>query len=145
MHNIHSSGLPVTIVFERDATHLYSREVKQEDEPVPPYLLVVRAISPQKTERRIFDLERARLMDHILPAITQCTTVVQGQGARGREKILIHGPRLGTGDYMRVVLRPGPGKAWTCVSAYTVNVQAWLQARQAKRLQWPQKNGPGDV
>ncbi len=128
---------PVTIVFERDATHLYSTEVADRNS-LPEALRVERLIPGARwPEIRQFSLERARLMDHVLPALSLFTVAIPGTGASGHEKRMLYGPRLSSGDYMRVVLRPGPGTAWTCVSAYTVSVEKWLDARRAKRAKFP--------
>jgi hypothetical protein len=51
--------------------------------------------------------------------------------------MMLHGPRLVSGQYMRVVLRPGPGTAWTCVSAYPVDAEQWMAARRAKSARFP--------
>ena len=80
-------------------------------------------------------------MDMILPAIAEYTVSVPAAGGRaGAEKTLLYGRRLtlaGGGRYMRVVLRPGPGDALTCVSAYPVDEVEWLNARRLKRARFP--------
>src|ERR1035438_4459381 len=45
--------------------------------------------------------------------------------------------RLPDGRYMLVVLRPGPGDAWTCVSAYPVLAYSWKNATRAKAARFP--------
>src|SRR6266511_1248505 len=99
----------IEIVFEADMTHVYSEE--NGDGPA-----VVRQVAPGRSETRRFSLKRARLMDHVLPAISRFTLSIEGQGAKGRENKVLHGPKLESGEYMSVVLRPGPKAAWTCVS-----------------------------
>ena len=135
-HAITSHGRPISIVFERDATHLYSIEVP-DPSAIPVDERITRAIGGGRVDVRRFKVERARLMDHVLPAVSLFTVSIPGDGRRGQEKAMLHGPRLATGDYMRVVLRPGPGTAWTCVSAYPVNTEAWLAARRAKSAKFP--------
>jgi hypothetical protein len=130
----------VTIVFERDATHLYSAEA---EEPIADEHLVERVLGGGRSERRRFDVARAVLMDAVLPAISNHVFAIQGTGARGREKALVHGPSLGESRYMLVALRPGPGDAFTCTSAYVITQQKWLEGRRAKPMPFPpKKEGP---
>lgn len=135
-HHITSDGRPVTIVFEHDATHLYSTEIKDPASPLPR---VTRRIGPGKVDEREFNLERARLMDKVLPAIAEYTVSVPAAGGRaGAEKSLLYGRVIpGSARYMRVVLRPGPRDAMTCVSAYPVDEVEWLKARRLKRARFP--------
>jgi hypothetical protein len=65
------------------------------------------------------------------------TASVPGTGQGGHEKRMLHGPALPDGRYMRVVLRPGPGDAFTCISAYPVSRDAWLEIRRSKRAKFP--------
>jgi hypothetical protein len=136
-HNINCHGTPAIVVFERDATHLFSVDPKGAS--IPTGHAVVRHIPPRRTEIRLFDLERARLMDRVLPAVSQFTVSVPEAGGRaGFQKRVLYGPPLvGSTDRMRVVLRPGPGDAWTCVSAYAVTNREWLAARHLKRAKFP--------
>ncbi|MEI8255416.1 MAG: hypothetical protein WCJ30_07045 [Deltaproteobacteria bacterium] len=131
-HKIQSAGRDVTIVFERGATHLYSVEVT-----ALPVVAVTRRLGVGRIEAREFSLERARLMDEVLRAVSLYTVSVPGTGGRGRENRMVHGRRLASGQYLRVVLRPGPGDAWTCVSAYPVTEATWMQARRAKSARFP--------
>jgi hypothetical protein len=132
---ITSDGRSVTIVFEDTATHLYSSENKT---PISSLPRITRRIAPGKIEERDFDLERARLMDEVLRAVTEYTVSVSGAGGRaGAEKSLIYGRAIPGVGYMRVVLRPGPGSAHTCVSAYPVGEKAWMDARRLKRAKFP--------
>lgn len=136
-HHVTCHGRPVTIVFESDATHLYSRDAN-EGEGISPGFGVTRAIGGGRAERRVFSVERARMMDLVLPAVSCFTVSVPGTATtRGREKRMLHGPRLADARYMRVVLRPGPGEAFTCVSAYTVTEAVWMEARRAKSAKFP--------
>jgi hypothetical protein len=136
-HDIALRGEPVTIIFEREATHLYSTETSDWN-TLPLGQRVERIIPGRRwPEIRQFSLDRARLMDHVLPALSLFTVAIPGTGARGNENRMLHGPQLPNGDYMRVVLRPGPGTAWTCVSAYTINVEKWRDASRAKRAKFP--------
>ena len=128
-------GHRIEIVFPFEATHLYSVELKGD---LPDgAALVTQPISNGKFEARMFRLERARLMDFVLPAISKFTVSIPGYGQHGREKRVLHGPKLPSGEYMRVILRPGPGIAWTCVSAFPVNHSAWMDAYRAKRAKFP--------
>ena len=138
-HRITSYGRPASIVFEGDATHLYSVGLKGEDpRDLAPHERVARQISPGNVDVRRFNVERARLMDRVLPAISLFTVSnPEGGGPPGRQKRVLHGPALPSGERLRVVLRPGPGTAWTCVSAYPVSADEWLAACRLKRAKWP--------
>jgi hypothetical protein len=130
-----SDGRPVTIVFEQDATHLYSSEIKNPGAPGP---LVTRRIAPGKVDVREFNIARAQLMDQVLPAIEKYTVSVPAAGGgSGAGKTLVYGRLIVGVGYMRVVLRPGPGSALSCVSAYPVSEADWMQARRLKRAKFP--------
>ncbi len=58
-------------------------------------------------------------------------------GPAGAEKSLLYGRALPGVGYMRVVLRPGPRDALTCVSAYPVDEVEWMKARRLKRARFP--------
>jgi hypothetical protein len=134
-HNVVSAGRPVTVVFEHDATHLYSSEIK---DPASQLERVTRRIGPGKVDVREFNLARAQLMDKVLPAITGYTVCVPAAGGpAGAEKSLLYGRALPGVGYMRVVLRPGPRDALTCVSAYPVDEVEWMKARRLKRARFP--------
>lgn len=135
-HKINCYGKPVTVVFERDAIHLFSVETPGDDPP-PVEMIARRRVAPERFEERTFSLKRARLMDEVLRAVSLFTVSIPGTGAKGREKRMLHGPRLTSGEYLRVVLRPGPGEAFTCVSAYPINADGWRAARAAKRAKFP--------
>lgn len=132
-HKVECHGRPVTIVFERGATHLFS-----DESGVASAERVERALGGGKMEVRAFSVARARLMDSVLPAICGYTVSLPGTApTRGREKRMLHGPRLPDGRYLRVVLRPGPGDGFTCVSAYPIQQRVWLDARRAKTAKFP--------
>ena len=133
-HTITVGESRVTIVLERDATHLYSVEA---DEPIADEQLVERALGRGRSERRRFDRARALVMDHVLPSISNHVFAIQGTGARGREKVLVHGPSIGDARYMLVALRRGPGDAFTCTSAYVITHGKWMEGRRAKPAPFP--------
>ena len=139
-------GKRVRVVFERDATHLFSdgpderlsaEEQQAWVEAIPAELRVERRLPNGKVEVRRFSEERARLMGHVLPAISGFTVSVPGTGNRGHEKRMLHGPALPDGRHIRVLLRPGPGDAFTCVSAYPVSSEVWVAMTRAKRAKFP--------
>lgn len=134
-HAINCHGKRVTIVFEPAGTHLYSVDAKGA--PIPPDLLVSRWLSPTRTDKRKFDLPRAQLMDEVLKAVEHYTVSVPGTGAYAGANRMLHGLPLPGGRHMRVVLRPGPGTAFTCVSAYTVDAGTHAAMRRAKRARFP--------
>jgi hypothetical protein len=122
-------------VFPFNAVHIYSESAP---DPLPEGAVVVtQDVAPGRFEVRIFSCARAQSMDHILPSISNFTVSIVGQGAKGRENKVLHGRRLPTGNYMRVVLRPGPKEAWTCVSAFPVSKAAWQEALRARRAKFP--------
>jgi hypothetical protein len=127
-------GRNVEIHFEADGTHLFSEDVGSI---VADHARIVRRVKGGRIEVRQFALERARLLDQVVTAIERFTVSIPGSGGMGREKRLLHGPRLPDGQYLRVVLRPGPGKAWTCVTAYPVSEVAWREAVRARRARFP--------
>jgi len=136
------SGKRVTIVFERDATHVYSVswngvDVLGVDERAERLIPIGRGKT--RIEVRRFNLERACLMSYILPAISNFTvSVPESGGHAGHQKRVLYGPSLPhSNDHMRVVLRNGPGDALTCVSAYPVSREEWLKACKLKRAKFP--------
>jgi hypothetical protein len=131
-HKIACHGKDVTIVFERQATHLFSVEL-DDDAAIP----VAERVNDGRGGTRRFSLERARNMDRVLPAVSQFTVSVPGTGPGARQNKMLHGTRLPDGSYMRVVLRPGPGAAFTCVSAYTISQHKWMEMRRAKSAKFP--------
>jgi hypothetical protein len=141
-HSISCHGRDVTIVFERDATHVYSVACS-DPASLRPDERVERIIPCGKGRTRVevrkFAVERARLMRFIVPAVAKFTVSTPEAGGRsGNEKRVLYGPSLPFDfDRLRVVLRPGPGVAWTCVSAYPVTADEWLAARRLKRAKFP--------
>lgn len=98
---------------------------------------VVRRVAGGRIEIRAFSLDRARLLDHLLVAIERFTVSVAGTAPTGRNNRMLHGPALNDGRYLRVVLRPGPDDAWTCVSAYPVTVDVWRAMVRSTRARFP--------
>jgi hypothetical protein len=100
----------VTVIFEADGTHVYSESFKPEAPPFDPAELVERKIpiggGKFRVEQRRFSLQRARLLDEVLRALSLFTVSVPEAGGRaGNQKTVVYGPALPTGDRMRVVLR----------------------------------------
>lgn len=125
-------GRRVSIVFPVDVVHPYS-EASLTSPPPAGSVIVSQQVGEGLFEVRVFSLKRARLLDSILPAISLFTVSIIGQ--RGNK--VLHGPRLVTGEYMRVVLRRGPKDAWTCVSAFPINARTYMQAWNSKRAKFP--------
>ncbi|MBN2193108.1 MAG: hypothetical protein JW751_09855 [Polyangiaceae bacterium] len=87
---------------------------------------------------RRFSIERARLMGEVLRAATLSTvSVPESGGPPVRQKRVLYGPQLADGRWLRVVLGPDPGAAFTCVSAYPVTRDEWLTACRQKRAEFP--------
>jgi hypothetical protein len=134
-HAITCHAKAVTIVFERGATHLYSEEAKHAGAALQP--MVTRELPSGRCDSRVFSIRRAQLMDEVLRAISLFTVSVPGTGRQASQNRMLHGPRLASGEYMRVVLRPGPDKAWTCVSSYPISESLWREMCRAKRAKFP--------
>jgi len=151
-HDVTCHGRAVTIVFEADNTHLFSTESK-DWRTVAANVRVDRQFGNGKIETREFCPIRARLLDDVIRSICHFTISIPGTGPRGAQNRMLHGPALPNGEYLRVVLRPGPGGAHTCVSAYPVALAVWRSAVRAKRAKFPPKrtapatlrsSGPGN-
>lgn len=130
----------VTINFEAVTTHLYSEEVTREEFLLLPVEnRVWRRLPGGRPEFRSFSLDRARLQDRVLPTIAGFVFSIPGTSAHGRENRMLHGPALPDGRFLRVVLSPWDGKPmeWTCVSAYPLEREKWLEARRAKSAKFP--------
>jgi hypothetical protein len=132
----------VTIVFEADGTHAFSEAVKPgQSAPAAPEAVERRIPiggGRFRVEQRRFSPERARLLDEVLRALSLFSVAVPEAGGRpGNQKTIVYGPALPSGERMRVVLRPGPGDARTCVSAYPVTAREWLAACRLKRARFP--------
>lgn len=135
MRTLQCRGREVVLFFERAAMHVYTEELP---DPCPIGAIVIkRRIGPNKYDQRIFCLDRARLMDCILPAVQNFTFSLPGTSATNRENRLLHGPRLPDGRYLRVVLSPGPRGTWYCKSAYPIDSDKWLSLRMAKTAKFP--------
>ena len=133
-HKITCRGSEVKIGFLYEAVHFYS--VSAPD-PVPCGAQIL--TQPRKGgcfEVRVFSLDRARLMDEILRAISLFTVSLPGKTQAAQRRVL-HGPRLPDGRYMRVVLQQGRKDVWTCLSAFPVSERAWLEAQRAKTAKFP--------
>ena len=132
----------LTVVFEADGTHVFSVAVKPGEPAPDPADLIERKIpmggGRHRVEQRRFSLERARLMDEVLRALSVFSVAVPEAGGRpGNQKTIVYGPALPSGERMRVVLRPGPGDARTCVSGYPVSGGVWLAACRLRRARFP--------
>lgn len=131
----------LTVVFEHDGTHLFSEAIKPGsivDSVLRVPRLVPAGRGAFREEVRQFSLDRARLLDHVIRAISLFTVAVPEAGGRtGHQKTVIYGPALPDGRRMRVILRPGPGEARTCVSAYPVSAEEWIKAGRLQRARFP--------
>lgn len=129
-------GKKISVFFDFDATHMYSEGLVDGQVPLGA-TVVTQQIGVAVSEVRVFSLKRARHMDYVLPAISLFTLSIVGQGAKGRETKVLHGPRLPSGEYMRVVLRPARDKTWGCKSAFPINHATYMQAWNSKRAKFP--------
>lgn len=136
LHTIVCYGRPVRIAFPREGTHMFSEDAAPGT-PLAPEDRVVRRVHGGRIEERRFSLDRARLLDLVPVAIERFVVSIPGTGPSGRENRMLHGPALNDGRYLRVVLRPGPGSDWTCVSAYPVSLDVFRSCVRAKRARFP--------
>lgn len=135
MRRVVCRGKEVTLFFERAATHVYI-EALSDHCPANP-VIIRRRIRERVYDERAFCLDRARLMDHIIPAVRYFTFSLPGTSEANRENRLLHGPRLPDGRYLRVVLSPGPRNTWYCKSAYPIEAAKWMELRCAKSAKFP--------
>jgi len=124
----------VTLFFERAANHVYTVAA---DKASPDATLIKRVIGNGRFDERAFSLDRARLMDHIIPAVRYFTFSIPGTSVENRENRLLHGPQLQDGRYLRVALSPGPRGSWYCKSAYPIEAEEWRRLRSAKTAKFP--------
>jgi hypothetical protein len=135
-HQVTCRGVRVDVVFEAGGTHLYSEDV-EDINSIPQALVVTRNIGGGRREVRQFCLERAVLMDAVLPALSNWTLCTLGMGAPSRAPKLVYGPRLPCGNHVCVVLRPGPRRAWTCLTAYPVREDDYRSKFAGRRVGFP--------
>ena len=83
-HKITCCGKQITIFFDYDATHLYSEAADPQAIPAGAFV-VTQQIAPGQSAVRVFNLVRARLMDRVLPAVSNFAVSLVGKGPRGRE------------------------------------------------------------
>ena len=133
LHVVECKGRKVTLFFESAVNHVYTEEKPTDANAVA----LTRRFASGNTETRYFSLDRARLMDQIIPAVKYFTFSLPGTGETTRENRLLHGPRLSDGRYLRVALSPGPRGTWYCKSAYPIDAKKWLLLRGAKTAKFP--------
>lgn len=136
LHRLLCYGKEVSVFFDPAATHLYTEEIRGV---VPASAIVVRRrLRPGHFDERLFCLDRARLMDRVIPAITLFSVSIPGTGATNAANRLLHGPRMPDGRYMRVVLGPSDDpKMFYCLSAYPISHTVWATAYTSKRAKFP--------
>lgn len=134
-HHLNCYGRKAVVVFEASMTHCYSEESRGGIllNGIPE----VRQVLGGKTEVRLFCLYRARLMDQVIPAICHHSMSTISKGQKGRERRVLHGPVLSSGDYVRVVLRPGSRGSWICLTSFPVTAAEWRTARNEKHRPFP--------
>jgi hypothetical protein len=135
-HKLSCHGRQVSVVFDYDVTHTYS-ESPRDGILLEGAKQVTQPIKGGKFEVRLFSLARARWMDHIIPALTHHTLCSLDVGRPGQQRNKLHGPCLPTGDYLRVILRPGPKTAWTCMTAFPVTQHEWETAAKDRQALFP--------
>ncbi len=133
LHVVECHGRQACIFFDSAANHVYTREPTGR----PDEQIIERRIGPGRFDNRVFCLDRAHLMDDILPALRYYTFTIPGTGLDTAHNRLVHGPRLPDGRYMRVALGPGPRSTWLVKSAYPIEARLWLELRRAKTVKFP--------
>jgi len=133
LRRITCCGKRIDVIFPVEVVHIYS----EKGVAGPGVEICTQQIGIAQSDVRVFSLKRARLMDCILPAISKYTVSIFGQGPKGKQNKVLHGPRLPTGEYMRVVLKPSRNKTWVCVSAFPVDAATYRQAWNASRAKFP--------
>jgi hypothetical protein len=133
LHVVKCHGREVALFFESAANHVYTEERRRDVNAVA----LVRRLKSGDTETRYFCMDRALLMDQIIPAVQNFTFSIPGTASTNRENRLLHGPRLRDGRYLRVALSPGPRGTWHCKSAYPIEADKWMSLRGAKTAKFP--------
>lgn len=134
LHVVSCHGRDVTLFFEHAMNHVYTTEPLAGTIQVN---IIRRRIRPGVFDERVLSLDRARLMDRIIPAVCYYSFSLPGTGTDNRENRLVHGQRLPDGRYLRVVLSPGPRDMWFCKSAYPIESREWLRLRGARTVKFP--------
>ena len=132
-HTLSCHGRTATVYFAKAGNHVYTEEWTVE----PQDKVIRRRIGPDAFDERVFCLDRARLMDSVLPAIRYFTFSIPGEGRDRARNRLLHGPRLKDGRYLCVVLGPGPDGSWLCKTAYPITAGKWAVLRRAKTVKFP--------
>ena len=135
MHRVMCHGREVTLFFEHAVNHAFTEEYDPMVHAAAD--IIRRRIGPSQYDDRVFSLDRARLMDHIIPAVKYYSFTIPGTGPSNRNNRLVHGPRLPDGRYLRVALSPGPRGSWYCKSAYPIEAAKWMALRGAKTAKFP--------
>lgn len=132
LHKVHCRERDVKIVFQAGGTHLYS---KNGDIAQAPPAMIVRRPVHRGFDDRVFCLERAHLMDDVLPTISTYLFSLPGKGRQPNRQL--YSAKLPSGVFLCVILDGGPGDAWTCLTAYPVNAKQWTDAQRSKRAKFP--------
>lgn len=129
-HLIEVQKRQLQIQFNALETHLFSTEKKITDAEM---------VARVGEEPRYFARERARLMDLILPALSNPSGAIP---ARIRDGVSVYGPPFRDARRLCVVLAPERSfKRWFVRSAYPVSAQDYRNAVAAagrqRRVLWP--------
>jgi hypothetical protein len=133
-HQVTCYGRPVVLFFDHGVNHAYTTDVSKGQ---PGAAVITRDLRGGRRETRVFCLDRARLMDQIIPAVCAYSFTLAGKAPVERHNRLVHGPRLPDGRYLRVVLASGPRGMWYCKSAYPLTAAEWLYARSSVAIKFP--------
>jgi hypothetical protein len=132
-HEVNCRGHRIVVFFEAAANHVYTEEPWSGCKAP----LIRRRLPGGRVDERVFCLDRARLMDRIIPAIQYVAFSLPGAETGARENRLLHGPPMKDGRCVRVVLSPGPRGMWFCKSAYPLDRAKWMILRGARSAKFP--------
>lgn len=130
-HPIHvRGGALLVVLFNPEETHPFT----DDRNPCPPEDVVRRA--GRSGELRCFERTRARLMDRILPTITDPVAAFRAMmpGA-----VQLYGPPEAGARRVCVVVAPAGGARWFVRTAYPVNAEGFARARRGGVVPWPPK------
>jgi hypothetical protein len=134
VHPVNCHGKQISLYFPQGYTHVYS--VAVDKSKVDSTILLQRRLQGGGVEVRAFSVDRARLMDQIIPSVQGFTVSLPERDHTSRRRL--YGQRLRDNRYLCVVLRPGNTKGnWECVTAFPVGSDDWLAARRARTAKFP--------
>lgn len=131
-HEIQVGGAVLVIRFAREEIHAFTEDIQEGNTP-PPEKLVQR---PKSSEVRVFSLTRARLLDSILPTLSNAAGAVAAKEPRST---LVFGPSDKEGKRIAVVIYPVE-HCFAVRTAYPLTPKEFAHYRRtSKSRPWPPK------